>query len=1066
MFKPLEGGSEEIIETTPGEFITVYIPSVPAIHLIQNFDKPYKEQKWSRTDYPDWWEEEYETELELRETNESYRDKKCEEFRRQEWERRKYGYWIYIKGKPVYLPGKYYYYLNWVKNDNGYPKFRDTDRRDFLFTCYSFEDPKCLGYLKIGPRGHGKTVKEVAITLEEMTKPPHRRQAAIQSKSRDDAKDKIFAEKMVPVYLELPEFYKPESDHGTKPEGKLSFFRNAIRGKGAKKIKPDDDSELKITIYPVPAKEKQLDGGTYAVIIQDEIGKCLKKGTKILLHNGTFKNVEDIVVGDILMGDDSTPRNVLGLGRGREMCYDIISNKWKKWGCNESHILSLRICSSNVIKGYSKNDIINIPVKDYVKLSAFAKQHLMLYKVGVEYKENTHDVAPYLLGLWLGDGRSNRMRIYNIDHEIELYLNEYTKEKKYSLLKNTDRVNCNCYSFVDTINSNFSTECVISNFLLKNNLKDNKHIPDSYLIDSRKQRLELLAGLLDTDGHKSSSSRNYEITQKSKKLADNILTLAQSLGFGASMFMKKASMKRKDGTVYFCDVYRINIFGDDLHEIPCKIARKIFYKVEKPHKNKRNPLRSGFHVVLTGEEEYYGFSIDGNKLFIIEDFQVTHNTNPKEEADVHKRWQINRNCVYRDHEKRGMLLGTTTVEEMNEGGKECHLIWKNSDTRIKTENGFTISGGYRLFTSCLDVTFFDEFGYPDKEKAKTYHDAERKARRDDLNELASYIRKNPYDPDEAFMEDADGCEFNGYILNKRLQELELKDPTRFFDLEWMNGRDSRVKFEFNPQGKFSCNWLFTDDKESNQVEKGAMFRRPDGTLVQTWIPKNDLKFRIGCDPVQHGIETVDKRTSDSAAYVHRMFDITLDNDIESKYTEKDCEFTDDYKLGKFKWKTYVPIVEYIYRNDDPDDFFEDMIKLCRYFGCQILIENNKNNIINKFIDRGYKEFVMYRPKETFTLDNNNQNTPGAPGSEPIIQQYIGEIKTYVMNHGHRIPFKRLVRDLIKFRRKNIKIHDPTVAFGMTLLALKGEAKIQQVPMEIEELFRTYNNSGYESQVRR
>jgi hypothetical protein len=706
----MEFPTEEILEVTPGEFIKIELPPAPPIHEIQNYDKPIQDQKWERTSYPDWWDELYEIEEEKKEENPNYREKKLESFRSQEWKRRLYGHWIFIKGKPVYLPGKYYYYLNWWKNDNGYPRFREPDRREFLFTWHCFESPYILGYIKIGSRGTGKSVKECSIMVEDITKPPRRRHGAIQSKTKDDAKDKIFSEKLVPSYLELPEFFHPEADHGTKPENKLSFFRAAVRGKKSKGVKQEEESELKNTLYPVPAKEKTLDGGTYALIMQDEIGK----------------------------------------------------------------------------------------------------------------------------------------------------------------------------------------------------------------------------------------------------------------------------------------------------------------------------------------------------------------TNPKEEADAYKRWHINRNCVYRDHQKRGMMLGTTTVEEIDEGGAECKKIWKESDSRLLTDNGFTVSGALRYFTSCLDVTFFDEYGFPDKEKAKKFHDAERKARKDDLNALASYIRKNPYNPDEAFMEDADGCEFNAYILNKRLEELNLKEPVQYFDLDWTNGRDSTVRFEINPNGRFCAHRLPKNISETNRVELGPKIRKTDGTYVQTFRPLNDAKYRIGCDPVMHGVETVDKRVSDSAAYVMEMFDYTQDSDTNAVYTESDVEDSDDYKIGRLKWRTYLPIVEYIYRHDDPDDFFEDMIKLCRFFGCQILVENNKNGIINKFKDRGYGEFIMFRPKETFTSDNNSQNTPGMPGVDPVIQQYIGEIKSYVFQHGHRIPFKRLVLDLIQYRRKRIKIHDPTVAFGITLLSLKGEAKIPKVPVDVSNLLASYNNSGSES----
>ncbi|EIC9656856.1 hypothetical protein LAU82_004559, partial [Salmonella enterica subsp. enterica serovar Enteritidis] len=56
-------------------------------------------------------------------------------------------------------------------------------------------------------------------------------------------------------------------------------------------------------------------------------GKCLKRGTEVIMFDGTTKKVEDVIVGDVLMGPDSTPRNVLSLGRGREMMYEVKPRK-------------------------------------------------------------------------------------------------------------------------------------------------------------------------------------------------------------------------------------------------------------------------------------------------------------------------------------------------------------------------------------------------------------------------------------------------------------------------------------------------------------------------------------------------------------------------------------------------------------------------------------------------------------------------------------------------------------------------------------------------------------------
>ena len=116
------------------------------------------------------------------------------------------------------------------------------------------------------------------------------------------------------------------------------------------------------------------------------VGKCLKKGTEVLMYNGEKKKVEDIKVGELLMGDDLTSRKVLSLARGKEKMYDIISIDGKKWGCNESHILSLKYNSKEkdlIINGirYKKGDILDISVKEYLKLNKILKESLLQYNL-------------------------------------------------------------------------------------------------------------------------------------------------------------------------------------------------------------------------------------------------------------------------------------------------------------------------------------------------------------------------------------------------------------------------------------------------------------------------------------------------------------------------------------------------------------------------------------------------------------------------------------------------------------------------------------------------------------
>lgn len=1041
MYNPIKGGTPVVVQG-----VTCWIPKQPPKAKISGSNLPIDKQTWKRTPLPDNWDELREEEKDIQEGDPYYVDQVLEDFRIQEWERRVNGFWFMNRGEAVYITGRYYFYLNWCKLDHpgndGYPFYRDIDRDEFYFTEYCFQDPKCLGYIKIGPRGYGKSSKESGICLEDMTRPPHRRQAAVQSKSKEDAKIKIFKDKMVEVYKELPDFFQPESNHGSNPEAKLSFFRDAVKGKGAKRIKQDESKELKNSIYPVPAKETTLDGGTYAIIMQDEIGKCLKKDTPVLMYDGSIKMSQNIVEGDLLMGDDSTSRKVLGLGRGREMMYDVVPNKGMTWGCNESHILSLKLSSDKKIKGYNKGDTLNITVRDFLKLTKNQQKHCMLYRVAVEYPEKKHQMPPYMLGIWLGDGSARKFRISKPDIEIKEYLEDY------AYLNDTQ---LNTYIGKDKFGKDktpghaFARGNKIGGLIRSLDLYCNKHIPIDYLVDSAKNRLDLLAGLLDTDGslNQDGNKVSYEITQKSETLAADIHKLANSLGFSSTIHPKMARMKREDGSVYECEVFRVNIFGNNLHEIPLKIERKKAKEKTFIHPNTRNPLRSGFKLVPTGIDDYYGFAIDGNRLFLLGDYTVTHNTDPKEEADVHRRLEINRFCVFRDNIKRGMILATTTVEEMDKGGAECKKIWFESDFSQKSGNGFTISGLYRYFTSSLDTRVIDEYGKSHRVQAAQELEEEHKIRSNDPIALNSFMRKNPRNIDEAFIANADKCLFNAAILeNSRRANFEAemsgKPLTIKGDLDWVKEKDGDVRWiPNNKNGRWEISWLPAKEKRNQVTREWDYAKKP------MFRPTNDELYAIATDPISHTEVIDDDKKSMAAAHIYRKFD----------YWEKDDNLHDTW------------VAEY-YGRPDPETYGEDMIMACIFWGCSILIENNKINLINHFNQRGYRQFVMRRPQETFTESGGKaQDTQGAPSSTPTIEIYINKLISFVNRRGHTIRFNRTIGHLIEFTVKKKSQFDLAVSAGWSLVAADRPVSNKPAPpTNANTLFRQYTIQGNQSKV--
>jgi len=350
------------------------------------------------------------------------------------------------------------------------------------------------------------------------------------------------------------------------------------------------------------------------------LGKCLKIDTPIMMFDGTIKKVQDIKVGDKIMGDDSTPRNVLSLARGREMMYDIIPTKGDTYTVNESHILSLR-CSYTLYKTesqepiieaqfqnqkYIQNKIIDISVRDFIKLPKMHQNHLLKgYRVPIDFPEKEIDIEPYALGYWLGNRISSSHQITTEDKEVIEYFQKYCDELELNLKQGKD--------------SKKKENNYMLNMLRKHNLIENKHIPHIYKCNSREIRLKLLAGIIDSDGHYSKCG--YDIIQKNETLLDDIIFLARTLGFAAykSKCEKSCMYKceKKTGTYY-----RTTIHGKGLENIPVKLERK----KAMPRKQIKNVLNTGIKVIKKEIDDYYGFEIDGNRRFVLGDCTVTHNT--------------------------------------------------------------------------------------------------------------------------------------------------------------------------------------------------------------------------------------------------------------------------------------------------------------------------------------------------------------------------------------------------------------------------------------------------------
>ena len=347
-------------------------------------------------------------------------------------------------------------------------------------------------------------------------------------------------------------------------------------------------------------------------------GKCLSLNTPILMYDGTIKMVQDVNVGDVIMGDDSTPRNVLTLARGREMMYKVIPTKGDPYVVNESHILSLKY-SSAVNKHTPKGTVIDMPLLDYLDLpkSYHGRGGVLVgYRVPIKFKHIEIELDPYLLGYWLGDGRSNGTGITTQEASVLKYLTGDCFQNKHSSLYL--QYTGSQYDYrINSLTKNHKN--FMMDFLRKNDLVNNKHIPHNYKCNDRTVQLELLAGLIDSDGYYHHNC--YDIIQKNETLLDDILFVARSLGFAAyKTACKKSCMykgEKREGTYY-----KASISGQGLEDIPVKCHRKQAHA----RKQIKDALNTRIKIEKMDVDNYYGFEIDGNRRFVLGDFTVTHNT--------------------------------------------------------------------------------------------------------------------------------------------------------------------------------------------------------------------------------------------------------------------------------------------------------------------------------------------------------------------------------------------------------------------------------------------------------
>ena len=321
----------------------------------------FKNNTWQVTEYPKELKR-IKTIFDWREYPHDFKNKYID-YIEDEFKKREQGFWFYNKGGATYITGTHYMYLQWSKIDVGQPDFREANRLFYIFWEACKADTRCYGmcYLKNRRSGFsfmasGETVNLATISSDA--------RLGILSKSGPDAK-KMFTDKVVPISVNYPFFFKPIQDGMDRPKTELAYRvpaskltrRNITVTEG----KAEELTGLDTTIDWKNTGDNSYDGEKLKLLVHDESGKWERPNN--ILNNWrvtkTTLRLGSRVIGKCMMGSTS---NALDKGGDnfKKLYYDSDVTKRNRNGQTSSGLYSLFIPMEWNYEGFI--DSYGIPV--------------------------------------------------------------------------------------------------------------------------------------------------------------------------------------------------------------------------------------------------------------------------------------------------------------------------------------------------------------------------------------------------------------------------------------------------------------------------------------------------------------------------------------------------------------------------------------------------------------------------------------------------------------------------------------------------------------------------------
>lgn len=797
---------------------------------------------------------------------------------------------------------------------------------------------------------------------------------------------------------------------------------------GYKDVDLDIERGTQNTVLGVSSKddESKLRGKRAAKILIEEFG-CHIKGTKVLMYDGSIKNVENITVGDVLMGDDNTPRVVQELYNGTDQLYKITLSNGDYQIVNSHHPVYFKKYNWNN-STYTEH---TLTAPELLEIKNLNKGYY-IPKAIIHFPYTPVVINPYFLGLWLGDGDSTRLDIANEDAEVLDWLSD-NYEGTIRDLRQSD--SCKVFHISKSTH-------VYNRLFSEYGLYNNKHIPKDYKINASEVQLQVIAGLIDTDGTYNSKKNFFEITQRydRKHILDDIKFMCECNGLKCSLSSRVSTGKKK-GILH----YRLRISGN-LSIIPTKINRKKGVK-SASYKSKKCWNDYTFKVEPYKVDEYYGFTVDKNHLFVLGDLTITHNTFPR----LVDLYNVLLPSVQEGDIVFGQIymLGTAGDNESDFAGAQEIMYNPKGYNMYALPNVFDkynqgkpyfvfFFPGYVNRKGC-----YNENGVSDVIKALIEILMNRyrvKYNSTDPNTIIKTIAEVPITPAEAIVKTGVNM-FPVADLTERIGQLDA-NPTEYDDVyvgDLVFNKDGQV--EYKPTSAIPIrDFPHKDNKIEGAIE---IYQMPE-IDKNTGKPYND-RYILGADPY---------------------------DDDESNTMSLGSIFVLDL------WTDRI-VAEYTGRPSFADDYYEICRKLCLFYNGRLNYEYNKKGLFSHFSTRNslylltdVLDFLKEKQMMKDGYGNKSKGTNASPAINayarsrlrswllapvPIMQTIDGEEKEVMVPRLFTVRNRALLKELINYNSEGN--FDRISAMGMLMLLREDRMIRYQGDVSKEKQERA--NSSYD-----